>query len=372
MISFAAKLARSEFAFDVAFEAGKGVTALFGPSGSGKSTAIRLLAGLERADEGRIVADDHVLLDTRSKVFVKPHRRRIGLVFQDALLFPHLSVKANLTYGRFFTPKPDRKIDFDPVIEVLGIGHLLKRRPATLSGGERQRVAIGRALLTSPRLLLMDEPLASLDANRKLEILPFIERLRDEFAIPIVYVSHAVEEVARLAAHVVKLDRGRVVAVGTPAEVLTPASLAQAAGRFDAISILSAPVKKHIPEYGVTLLDHPAGDIVVPGKVEAGGIVRVAIRATNVTLAVGRPGNVSVRTVLHGEVIKLETDDGPFALATIVLHGGEVLKAYATRLATDGLGLDVGDEVQALVKAVAINERGVPGLRVVSSEGQPE
>jgi molybdate transport system ATP-binding protein len=362
MISFNARLARPDFRFDVAFEAGQGITVMFGPSGSGKSTAIRLLAGLERGGEGRIVAGDLALLDTAKGISVAPHKRRVGLVFQDALLFPHLSVKANLTYGRWFTPKAERRVGFDPVVDVLGIGHLLERRPGTLSGGERQRVAIGRALLTSPRLLLMDEPLASLDAARKLEVLPLIERLRDEFAIPIVYVSHAVEEVARLAAHVVRLERGRVVAAGTPAEILAPASLA--ADRFDAISILSAPVKAYLPDYGVTLLAHPAGDMVVPGRIAGEGAVRVAIRATNVALSIGDPGPVSVRTVLRGEIAAIEVDDGPFALATIVLRGGEVLKVFATRLATDGLGLKVGDEVRALVKAVAIDERGVPGLRV--------
>ena len=192
MIRFACRLTRPGFALDAAFTAGPGVTALFGPSGSGKSTVIRLLAGLERPEEGRITLGDSVLLDTESRRAVPPHRRRIGLVFQDALLLPHLSVKANLTYGRWFTPRGERRIAFDPVVEVLGIGHLLDRRPTTLSGGERQRVAIGRALLASPRLLLMDEPLASLDQARRQEILPFIERLRDAFAIPVVYVSHAV------------------------------------------------------------------------------------------------------------------------------------------------------------------------------------
>ena len=246
-------------------------------------------------------------------------------------------------------------------MEVLGIGHLLGRRPETLSGGERQRVAIGRALLTSPRLLLMDEPLASLDSNRKLEILPFIERLRDEFAIPIIYVSHAVDEVARLAAQVVKLDTGRVAAIGTPGEVLASASLAATADRFDAVSILSAPLKTFLPDYGVSVLDHPAGEIVVPGRLPDHGPVRVTIRATNVTLAVGRPVNVSVRTALQGRITGLETDGGPFALATVMLDGGEILRAFTTRLAADGLGLGIGDEVQALVKAVAIDERSVPG-----------
>ena len=369
MISFACRLARGDFTFDTAFEAGPGITALFGPSGSGKSTVIRLLAGLQMPDDGRIVVDGATLLDTSARIAVPPHRRRMGLVFQDALLLPHLSVRGNLTYGRWFTPHRERRVAFDPVVEVLGIGHLLDRRPATLSGGERQRVAIGRALLMSPRLLLMDEPLASLDDDRKREILPFIEMLRDEFAIPIVYVSHAVEEIARLATRVVRIENGRVVATGTPAEALAPASLVHAADRFEATSILTARVNRHLPDYGVTLLDHPAGEIVVPGAMAAEGSVRIVIRATNVTLAVGRPGNVSVRTRLGGKVTRLDRDAGPFVLVTLALTGGDTLKAYVTRLAADGLGLDVGDEVHALVKAVSIDERSLPGLRLVT--GQP-
>jgi molybdate transport system ATP-binding protein len=272
-------------------------------------------------------------------------------------------VKANLAYGRFFTPKAERRVELGPVVDVLGIGHLLARRPDTLSGGERQRVAIGRALLTSPRLLLMDEPLAALDEARKREILPFIETLRDEFGIPIVYVSHAVEEVARLAAHVVRLEGGRVAAAGPPAEVFAHQGLAPGQSRFDALSILSAPVKSYVPEYGVTVLAHPAGDIVVPGGIAGTGPVRVAVRATNVALAVGDPGRVSVRTVLRGRLVALETDGGAFARATVALPGGDRLEAYTTRLAADELGLKVGDPVTALVKSVAIDERGVPGAR---------
>ena len=197
MISVAVKLERHDFSLDVAFAGGAGVTGLFGPSGCGKTTVIRLVAGLECPDEGRIVLGDRVLTDTATRTRVPPHRRRIGLVFQDAQLFPHFDVATNLAYGRHFTARPLRRIETAAVVEVLGIGHLMKRRPATLSGGEKQRVAIGRALLTSPDLLLMDEPLAALDDQRKLEILPFVERLRDEFAIPILYVSHSVEAVAR-------------------------------------------------------------------------------------------------------------------------------------------------------------------------------
>ncbi|MEJ1161488.1 molybdenum ABC transporter ATP-binding protein [Prosthecomicrobium sp. N25] len=363
MIGFACRLARPDFLFDVAFEGGEGVTALFGPSGCGKTTAIRLIAGLERPDRGRIAVDDRVLVDTQAGTEVPAHRRRIGLVFQDAQLFPHLSVRRNLTYGRWFTPAAERRIGLDPVVEVLGIGHLLDRRPATLSGGERQRVAIGRALVASPRLLLMDEPLASLDAARKTEIMPFIERLRDEFRIPIVYVSHAVEEVARLADRVVRLEHGRVAATGTPTEVLAPNGLASATERFEAVSVLKARVRAVMAGYGVTVLSHPAGDIVVPGILSVSqGEVRVAVRATNVTLAVGTPGNLSIRTSLAGRVSAVERGAGPLALTTIALTGGDSLKCYSTRLAVDSLGLDVGDAVLALIKSVSIDERGVPGL----------
>jgi molybdate transport system ATP-binding protein len=370
MIRFACRLTRPEFSFDVAFEGGGGVTALFGPSGSGKSTVIRLLAGLARADAGSISVGGTVLLDTATGVFARPHRRRIGVVFQDARLFPHLSVRSNLLYGRWFTPAGQRRLELAPVVEVLGIGHLLARRPDTLSGGERQRVAIGRALLASPRLLLMDEPLASLDAGRKLEILPFIERLRDEFAIPVVYVSHAVDEVARLAAHVVRLERGRVAAAGPPADVLAAASLGETADRFEAVSILSAPVRLYRPEYGVTILAHPAGDIIVSGEVAAGRTARVTIRATNVALARVRPDAISTRTALAGRISRLETDDGPFALVTLALAGGDMLRASVTRLSVDALGLAVGDEVTALVRAAGIDERGLSSTGPTADAGR--
>ena len=355
MIRFDCRLTRPGFTFDAAFEAGPGVTALFGPSGSGKSTALRLIAGLVRPERGSISLDGVALTDTAARIHRPPHRRRTGLVFQDALLLPHLSVRSNLSYGRFFKPKAERRLSFEAVVDVLGIGHLLDRRPATLSGGERQRVAIGRALLASPRLLLMDEPLASLDPARKRELLPFIERLRDEFAIPILYVSHAAEEVARLAARVVLIEAGRVVAAGPPDEILGAA--APGADRFDAVSILSAMVKERLPAYGLTILSHPAGDILVPGQLDAGRMVTIAIRATNVAIATGETDS-SVRTRLKGRIVGLRMDDGPFALAAIALTGGGVLQASVTRLAVDELGLRAGSDIVALVKTVALPDQG--------------
>jgi molybdate transport system ATP-binding protein len=202
---------QGDFATDVAFQTASRVVALFGPSGSGKSTLLHVIAGLIRPRYARIEVDGQVLTDTARKIFVPPHRRRIGYVFQDGRLFPHLTVRQNLLYGRWFTPRAERFGTLEEITALLGIGHLLDRRPGTLSGGEKQRTAIGRALLASPRLLLMDEPLSSLDAERKAETLPYIERLRDTLAIPIVYVSHSFDEIERLTDQVVRLDRGRVI-----------------------------------------------------------------------------------------------------------------------------------------------------------------
>lgn len=209
-----------DFLLDAAFEADPGVTALFGRSGAGKTTLLHHIAGLYRPHRGRIDCRGEALVDVEQRIFVPKHKRRVGLVFQDAQLFPHLTVAQNLKFGRWFAPEPEAGVDFDHIVETLGIGNLLARRPAKLSGGERQRVALARALLAGPRLLLMDEPLAGLDDARRQEILPLIERVRDEFSAPILYVTHARDEVSRLASKVVVLDAGRVVSEGAPTDVL--------------------------------------------------------------------------------------------------------------------------------------------------------
>ena len=209
MIALAVRHRRGDFNLDVAFESDARVIALFGPSGSGKTTLLHVIAGLIRPQWGIVRVEGRILTDTAAGIFLPPHKRRIGYVFQDGRLFPHLSVRGNLAYGRRFAPKPERYAHPEEVVGLLGLGPLLDRRPQTLSGGEKQRVAIARALLASPRLLLMDEPLASLDAARKAETLPYIERLRDELRIPVVYVSHSRDEVDRLADEVVELREGR-------------------------------------------------------------------------------------------------------------------------------------------------------------------
>jgi molybdate transport system ATP-binding protein len=213
------------FLLDVSFESGPGVTALFGASGSGKTSVVNVIAGLVRPEHGRVTVDGDVLLDTSRGRSLAKHRRRIGYVFQEARLFPHLTVRHNLLYGRWFAPAPKSKDEVEQVVDMLAIARLLDRRPVHLSGGEKQRVAIGRALLARPRLLLMDEPLAALDDQRKAEILPYIERLRDEARVPVVYVSHSVPEVARLAANVIVLAKGRVVATGPVSKVMSPLRL---------------------------------------------------------------------------------------------------------------------------------------------------
>ena len=210
---------QGDFGLDVRLSAPAGLTALFGPSGSGKTSLVNIIAGLTRPDRGRVVVDGEVLVDTGKSIFLPPYRRRIGYVFQEGRLFPHITVRQNLLYGRWFA-RPGETTEVERVIDLLGIGDILERRPGLLSGGEKQRVAIGRALLSNPRAVLMDEPLASLDEARKAEILPYIERLRDQSRVPIVYVSHSVAEVARLATTVVILGDGKVTAVGPVLDIL--------------------------------------------------------------------------------------------------------------------------------------------------------
>jgi molybdate transport system ATP-binding protein len=364
MISVEATLTRGGFTLDVAFTNDAGIIALFGPSGSGKTMIINVIAGLLRPDRGRVVLDNVALVDTQESIFVPSHRRRVGLIFQDAQLFPHLDVRQNLLYGRWFAPKGENGVSFDAVIATLGIGHLLRRRPGQLSGGEKQRVAIGRALLSAPKILLMDEPLAALDNERKLEILPLIESLRDDFRIPIVYVSHAVEEVARLAARVVMLERGRVTACGQVDDVLVHAHSGFDEDRFNRSSVIVGKLSGVDADYGLTEIAHPAGTIWLAGQEgPVGREARVIIRATDVTLATEPPRHLSVRTTLSGSVAGIDADGGPLAAVTIDLVGHGQLVALATRKAIEELKLAHGDKVFALVKTVALDERTVAARR---------
>lgn len=359
MIALDLRLRRPGFDLACAFESRGRVLALHGPSGAGKSTLAHLLAGIIRPDAGRIVVDGVTLVDTARHLFLPPEKRRIGVVFQDALLFPHLSVRANILFGRFFTPRDERRAPYEAIVETLGVGPLLDRRPTTLSGGERQRVGLARALLSSPRLLLMDEPMAALDQARREEIMGLIERLRDAFQTPIVLVSHSAEEIARLADEAVIIDRGHVVAQGAPADVLPGASRLIEGGRFGLVNALAARVASVDAAYGVARLAHPAGEILITALLRESSAVRVVIRATDVALAKSPPADTSVRTILQGRIERIEAGDGALAFVTLRLVGGDPLVAAVTRLAVDALGLQIGAQAFALVKAVALDARAL-------------
>lgn len=359
MIEIDAAFIAGTFKLRVAFRAGRGVTALFGPSGSGKSLTLNLIAGLLRPDEGSITLGGRILADAARGIFVPPHRRHIGFVFQDSHLFPHLSVRQNLRFGRWFAPREERTIAFEAVVETLGISHLLSRQPAKLSGGERQRVAMGRALLSGPRLLLFDEPLSALDLERKLEILPFIEWARDEFRLPMIYVSHAIEEVARLADTVVVLEEGRVKAKGAPSEMLAVPGSEEGSARFNRVSILTAKVCGYNAAYGLTELFHPAGTIWIAGKAgPEGRKVRLIIKATDVVLCLHKAQDLSIRSAVAGEIAAIESM-GPLAAVWVGLKGEERLCAVITRHALEELGLRCGAEVLALIKTSALDERQI-------------
>jgi len=359
MIEVNVKLRFGAFFLDVAFRNAERVTALFGQSGSGKSVTLGIIAGLMRPDSGYVRLDGEPLVDVEAGVFVPVSRRRIGLVFQDSNLFPHLSVRQNLLYGRWFAPRAARRIDFNAVVETLGIGPLLSRPPARLSGGERQRVAIGRALLSCPKLLLFDEPLAALDMPRKLEIMPLIERVRDEFKVPIVYVSHAVEEVARLAHCVVMIEAGRVKFVGDPATAFSRLAAAPAVDRFDVSSVLEARVDERPSFHGLTALNHPAGTIWVAGPAgPPGSAARVIVKATDVALSLSQPKEISMRSVLAGKVATVKLN-GWLATVEIELGENSYLLAAITRGALEDLSLKPGSNVYALFKSAALDERAL-------------
>ena len=352
--------AQGAFTLDAAFRTRGRLTALFGPSGSGKTTLVDAIAGLVRVRRGNVRVDGATLLDTDAGIDLPPHRRGIGYVFQEGRLFPHLSVRQNLLFGRAFARarRPGAPA-FDAVVALLDLGRLLTRRPAGLSGGEKQRVALGRALLARPRLLLMDEPLAALDEVRKAEILPFVERLRDEAGVPIVYVSHALAEIARLADTVVLLEAGRVVTAGPTTRVLDgrPGLLAR---EREAGVVLEGRVAAHDARYGLSRLATPAGDLHVPGLAHpVGATVRALVRARDVMLAIEEPRGVSALNVLPGTVAAL-WEDGEAWIEVRVACGASHLAARVTRRSVDVLGLVPGRPVFAAVKSVSLAEGARP------------
>jgi molybdate transport system ATP-binding protein len=342
-----------DFTLDVAFEApAKGITALFGRSGSGKTSVLRAVAGLYKAVGGIIKINGEVWQDVRK--FVPTHQRPLGYVFQEASLFPHLSVRRNLEYGWRRIPASERQIKFDDVVELLGITALLQRATARLSGGERQRVAIARALLTSPKLLLMDEPLSALDHGAKQAILPYLESLHDEFAIPSLYVSHDPNEVAHLADHMVLLDQGKVIAQGDAANLLTRVDLPPS-GYDDASALLEGFVSSHDHTYHLTWISMDCGRVAVAREnLPVGRHARVEVQARDVSLSLSAHSDTSIINILPAKVIDTRDINQTQTIVRLELLDGQTLLSRITRRSAMGMGIHEGMHLYAQVKSVAL------------------
>lgn len=330
---------------------GRGVTALLGPTGCGKTTLLRAVAGLERSPGGYLRVADSIWQD--GERFLPPHRRPLGYVFQETSLFPHLTVRRNLEYGFRRIPQAERRVRFDDAADLLGVRPLLPRSPAGLSGGERQRVAIARALLTSPRLLLMDEPLAALDRVSRAEILPYLERLHGELEIPVIYVSHTPDEVARLADHLALMEEGRILATGPITAMLTRADLPLAHGS-DAEAIVEARVALHDDAYHLTHLDFPGGRFTVARKdLPTGHAVRLRILARDVSLTLERQSGTSILNIFPARVAEI-ADEDPARVTVRLDVGGVPVLSRITRKSAAALDLQPGKTVHAQVKTVAL------------------
>ncbi|MBB3946272.1 molybdate transport system ATP-binding protein [Rhizobium skierniewicense] len=343
------------FTLDADLTAGKGVTALFGRSGSGKTSLIRIIAGLTRPDQAVLKLDDTVLADSANRVFTPCHKRRFGTVFQEARLFPHLTVEQNLHYGRWFSGKTSVEADSAGIIDMLGIGALLKRRPEKLSGGEKQRVAIGRALLSSPRLLLMDEPLAALDEARKAEIIPYLERLRDETKIPIIYVSHSVAEVSRLADQIVVMKDGRIDAAGPAAEILSRPAFNAYLERREIGSILSGSVDAFDGAHGLATIRLRGLVLHVPSiSAKVGHPVRVHIPARDVMLATVKPEGLSALNILKGRIADIVLLDDGMAMVHVNCNS-DIILSRITRMSVERLALTPEMPIFAVIKSAALD-----------------
>jgi molybdate transport system ATP-binding protein len=334
---------------------GHGVTAIVGPSGAGKTTLLRAVAGLERASRGHVVVKNQVWQDDKSAIFLPAHMRAVGFVFQEASLFPHLTVQKNVEFGLRRVMADEQKISLDKAIELLGLESLLSRLPSTLSGGEQQRVAIARALATSPGLLLMDEPLASLDTQRKQEILPYLDQLHREFAIPILYVTHAMDEVAGLADQVVLLEAGKVSANGSVFDVMSRPDLPIARGD-QASALFEATISSHDPHYQLTQVAFAGGKLWLPMLTEIpGAVVRIRIQARDVSLAIRSQTDTSILNSLPVLLTAILDDAAGQQLLELNASGTRLL-ARITRKSADQLGLVKGMSLFAQIKGVAVQK----------------
>lgn len=357
MLDVQFNLPLNNFTLDVDLQlSAQGVTALFGPSGSGKTSLLRCIAGLEHAPAGRLLFNGECWQDSQRGIFVPTHQRAIGYVFQESSLFDHLSVEGNLRFGYRRISAAERRISFSQAVELLGIAPLLARQPQHLSGGERQRVGIARALLTSPRLLLMDEPLSALDAQRKAEILPYLERLNAELEIPILYVSHAFDEVARLADHMVLLEDGKALASGSINGLLPRLDLPLALGD-NASVVIDGVVASYDIDYQLLSLRLPHTEQcirVAHQPVAIGQQLRLRVQARDVSLSLQQPQHSSILNLLAATIVELAVADNPAHLLVRLDMQGTPLLARITRYSSEQLGLRPGQSVWAQIKSVAL------------------
>lgn len=350
-VSVEIKQRLGDFTLDVSFAGEGGVTALFGPSGSGKTSIINAIAGLTRPDAGRIQVGDRVLFDANAGIFVPPHKRRVGYVFQEPRLFPHMTVEENIDYGR---PRPLVTMPIIPAIDALGIHHLSNRNASDLSGGEAQRVALARALLSSPDIILMDEPLAALDAARKAELLPYLRAFMAEANIPVFYVSHAMEEVAQLADNLVVLREGRVVRSGLLGDMLADPEAVSDIGVREAGALLRVTVKSQDAGDGLSELATSAGKLFLPQVAQTDGTaMRVRVKASDVMLSKDKPDGLSALNILRCTVASIHEGAGP-GVAIALQAGEDQLVARITRRSARALGLKAGTKCYAVIKTVSV------------------
>ncbi len=340
------------------FEAGPGITGLFGHSGSGKTTILKMIAGMLRPMAGQIEVNDQTYFDSSRNIELPPAKRRTGFVFQDARLFPHMSVRRNLSYAAWAGKRKSTR-PFDEIVELLGLGGHLDRNPDTLSGGERQRVAIGRALLSDPAILLMDEPLSSLDYSRRMEILPYLETLRQETRIPIIYVSHEIDEMARLTDTLVVMSGGEVIACGGTTDLFARLDLGPALGRQKAGAVVYGTAGQTDREFGLTTVDVGGQTIEVAGAdFRPGQSVRLHIRARDVSIAIARPKDLSIRNHIRCTVEDIQIDETAFAEVSL-RASDQLIRSRITRKSATELGITAGLEVYALLKSVSVERRAM-------------
>jgi molybdate transport system ATP-binding protein len=358
MLDIDLSLKRGEFNTKLKCQFAAPVTGLFGASGAGKSTLLGMLAGLIKPDSGRVAIDNQVLFDSARGINKPIYERRIGLVFQDSHLFPHLNVWHNLNYGFNLLPVVDRQFNPNQIIDLLEIGHLLNHKPHQLSGGEKQRVALGRTLLASPRLLLLDEPLASLDTRLKSQILPFLRRIKEEIKIPMLYVSHAIDEILSLTSQIAIIEHGNLLAYGNFHEIIHQDNLHNIAHSLGLENVIYANVSKHELTYGFTELKQGNQTITMPLiAANSGTSVTISIAASNVALSLSQLKHVTIQNQLQGVVTEIK-QIGYRILVTVDI-GESLIVAEVTTKALQSLGIVVGSKVYCLIKAQAIRKHGV-------------